>query len=272
VDKIQDIRWSQEPFFNLVLPDNRKEQLKSLVEAHTHEGGFDDFVVGQGQGLVINLLGNPGVGKMLTAEATSEYLQRPLYAVGAGDLGSMAMELDSALEQTFDTATTWNAIVLIDEADVFMEERSLHELERSNLVAIFLRHLECYRGILFLATNRIKTIDEAFLSRIHISLRFKDLSTDAKRQVWSAFLAKLGVKVGGTDGRITEAQLTELAERDINGQQIKNVVRTASSFALGRNEELDYTHLSETLEVMNDFKTELNSMQTAGPNFDVATL
>jgi hypothetical protein len=78
VDKVQEIRWSQEAFSNLVLPDDRKEQLRSLVEAHSHEGGFDDFVEGKGQGLVINLFGNPGVGKTLTAEATSEHLQRPL--------------------------------------------------------------------------------------------------------------------------------------------------------------------------------------------------
>ena len=126
-----------------------------------------------------------------------------------------------------------------------------------------MRHLEYYRGILFLTTNRIKTIDEAFLSRIHVALHFKELSTDAKKQVWSAFLAKVGVKVGGTDGRITEAQLKNLAERDINGRQIKNAVRTASSLALGRKEKLDYTHLLETLEVMDDFKTEFNAIKAA---------
>ena len=72
VEKIQPIQWNSEAFENLVLPSNRKELLRTLVEAHTQDLGFDDFVSGKGQGLVINLFGNPGVGKTLSAEATSE--------------------------------------------------------------------------------------------------------------------------------------------------------------------------------------------------------
>lgn len=65
--------WNDEPFENLVLPRNQKSLIQSLVEAHSLDNtGFDDFVEGKGRGLVINLFGNPGVGKSLTAEATSE--------------------------------------------------------------------------------------------------------------------------------------------------------------------------------------------------------
>ena len=79
---------------------------------------------------------------------------KPVYVVGAGDLGTDAEELDEALTEIFQVASTWGAIVLIDEADVFLEERSLHDLERNAMVAVFLRQLEYYRGILFLTTNR----------------------------------------------------------------------------------------------------------------------
>lgn len=64
-----------------VLPSNRKDQLQSLVEAHTRDVGFDDFVPEKGQGLVINLFGAPGVGKTLSAESTSEHVRRPLSTV-----------------------------------------------------------------------------------------------------------------------------------------------------------------------------------------------
>lgn len=73
VQLVEDFQWNDEPFDNLVLPSNQKELVKSLVEAHIKdESGFDDFVKGKGRGLIINLFGNPGVGKSLTAEATSE--------------------------------------------------------------------------------------------------------------------------------------------------------------------------------------------------------
>lgn len=77
VEKIQPIVWNTEAFDKLVLPANRKELLQTLVQAHTQDLGFDDFVKGKGQGLVINLFGNPGVGKTLSAEAISDIIQRP---------------------------------------------------------------------------------------------------------------------------------------------------------------------------------------------------
>src|SRR6188768_3919886 len=75
-------------------------------------------------------------GKTFSAEATSEHVRRPLYIIGGGDLGTTASSLDAKLEQIFDVATAWKAIVLIDEADVFLEQRSLHDLERNAMVAV----------------------------------------------------------------------------------------------------------------------------------------
>lgn len=253
VEKISEIQWNDEAFANLVLPLGRKQLLQSLVEAHNQDLGFDDFVQGKGQGLVINLFGPPGCGKTLSAEATSEHVRKPLYVVGAGDLGVTATEVDQALERTFDIATSWKAIILIDEADVFMEQRSLHDLIRNAMVAVFLRHLEYYRGILFLTTNRVKIIDDAFRSRIHVALYFNDLDASAKTQVWNAFLAKVAVTLGPEEVR-------KLAMREINGRQIKNAVRTATSLAHGRKEPLALTHFLETLDAMDDFNAQFNAL------------
>merc|ERR1711939_202393 len=85
--------------------------------------------------------------------------------------------------------TRWNALLLLDEADIFLEQRSLHELERNKLVSIFLRVLEYYEGIMFLTTNRVNTFDTAFQSRIHISLNYPDLSLDSRKAIWTNFLA-----------------------------------------------------------------------------------
>ena len=133
---ITPVVWNPETFEGLVLPSDRKTLLRSLIEAHDSNSEFDDFVRGKGQGLVINLFGPPGVGKTLSAEATSEHLRRPLYVVGSGDLGTKPSDLDHNLERIFDIATCWHAIVLIDEADVFLEQRSLHDLERNAMVAV----------------------------------------------------------------------------------------------------------------------------------------
>jgi hypothetical protein len=65
-----------------------------------------------------------------------------LYVVGAGDLGTSAALLDANLTRIFNISANWGAVVLIDEADVFLEERSFHDLERNAMVAVFLRQLE----------------------------------------------------------------------------------------------------------------------------------
>ena len=115
VQAVQEIAWNDAAFANLVLPAGRKTLLRALVEAHDADVGFDDFVRGKGHGLVVNLFGPPGVGKTLSAEATSEHVRRPLYVVGGGDLGTTAAALDATLQKVFDIATGWKAIVLIDE-------------------------------------------------------------------------------------------------------------------------------------------------------------
>src|ERR1700676_926271 len=136
-----------------------------------------------------------------------------------------------------------------------MEQRSLHALERNEMGAFFLPHLEYYPSILFMTTNHVTKFDEAFLSRIHIALHFHPLSMAARTQVWTAFLKKAGVVVGVEDG-ITEDELTKLAERDINGRQIKNATRTSNSLALSRREALRFGHVVEVLDVMDEFTAE----------------
>ena len=119
VNNVSPIEWNEEAFTGLVLQGERKMLLRSLVEAHgmVNERGaaFDDFVRGKGQGLIVNLFGPPGVGKTMSAEATSEHLRCPLYIVGGGDLGTDAGALDGALEDAFELAASWNAVLLIDE-------------------------------------------------------------------------------------------------------------------------------------------------------------
>ncbi|KAI0329767.1 P-loop containing nucleoside triphosphate hydrolase protein [Cubamyces sp. BRFM 1775] len=265
VEHVQPIIWNEEAFANLVLADDRKHFLRSLVDAHNADLNFDDFIQGKGQGLIINLFGPPGVGKTLSAEATSEHVHRPLYVVGGGDLGTKASEVDAELTRIFDIAMSWKALVLIDEADVFMEHRSLHDLERNAMVAVFLRHIEYYRGILFLTTNRITAIDPAFLSRIHVALHLGELSLDARAHVWRAFLRKAGANLTGSASTSMDEDeiVRRLASREVNGRQIKNAWRTAQSLAYSRREPLAVEHLEETLDVMDDFNMQFAAMSAA---------
>jgi hypothetical protein len=60
-------------------------------------------------------------------------------------------------------------VLLIDEADVFLEKRTLTDVHRNALVSVFLRLLEYYEGILFLTTNRVATVSIFSLSRSYLN-------------------------------------------------------------------------------------------------------
>lgn len=81
------------------------------------------------------MLGPPGVGKTLTAECIADLYERPLYLVTSGDIGTDLHGVESRLHEIFDYAVKWNAVLLLDEADVFLAERNLENLSRNALVS-----------------------------------------------------------------------------------------------------------------------------------------
>jgi hypothetical protein len=114
--------------------------------------------------------------------------------------------------------------------------------------------LEYYRGILFLTTNRVQAFDDAFLSRIHVALRFTELSVDAKVRVWSAFIEKQ--RRLGTIVNVSPEEMRQLASLNSNGREIKNALRTANSLAHARKEALSFKHLKEVMDVLDEFSVE----------------
>lgn len=147
VDNLSPLRWDEGCFDQLVLKETTKKTVHAMVSMHSRRGqsetGVSDIVAGKGKGLVMVLHGPPGVGKTLTAECVAELVHRPLYMVSAGDLGTDGYNLEAKLGRIMDIATTWGAVLLIDEADIFLERRSLHDLQRNAMVTVFLRVLEC---------------------------------------------------------------------------------------------------------------------------------
>ena len=173
-------------------------------------------------------------------------MRAPLYMMSASDLGLDSSGVEFSLSNVLEMASKWNAVLLLDEADVFLEQRSSHDLERNKLVSIFLRILEYYEGILFLTTNRVDNIDAAFQSRIHISMQYGELSTSSRRHVWVNFLnaSSRGRKHGFSD-----EDLDKLAGYKMNGREIKNVLKTAQLLASKKGKGLCYEYVESVLAI-----------------------
>ncbi|KAL7924422.1 hypothetical protein ACQKWADRAFT_286697 [Trichoderma austrokoningii] len=235
-------------FDQLVLPTGHKDIVHCLVAQHFRDKAARvsdneevDIVRGKGKGLIILLHGAPGVGKTTTAEGVAERFNKPLFQITCGDLGTTASEVETALERNFSLANRWGSILLLDEADVFLAQRSPKNFIRNGLVAVFLRVLEYYAGILFLTTNRIGDFDEAFASRIHVSLYYPPLDLKSTRKIFKLNLRLIKERFQEKNRSITinKKEILNYAsdywakneKMRWNGRQIRNACQTALAIA-----------------------------------------
>ncbi|KAF5000735.1 hypothetical protein FDECE_11147 [Fusarium decemcellulare] len=265
-------------FDQLVLPEGHKDMVLSLIAQHfrdkesaskeSRETQQVDIVRGKGKGLIILLHGSPGVGKTTTAEGVAEMFKKPLFQITCvavltppfyiiGDLGTTASEVEEALETHFTLANRWGCVLLLDEADVFLAARSKEDFIRNGLVSglssgsllegskltivVFLRVLEYYAGILFLTTNRVGDFDEAFASRIHISLYYPQLDLRSTKAIFELNLSLIDKRFKSKQRKIEieEDKILKFAvnyfnthsEEKWNGRQIRNACQTALALA-----------------------------------------
>ena len=245
VEDIHPISWSESAFPRLVLPHGYKEIIRAFVQEQlSRDDGFDDIVYGKGLGFIMLLSGEPGVGKTLTAESVAEEMRQPLYLMSASELGETATEVEESLEQVLELASNWNAILLLDECDMFLEARSTADIRRNRLVSVFLRQLEYYRGVMFLTSNRVSDFDTAFESRIHLTIHYPPLDAPSRLHVWKTF-----VQMGGAESRLSEEELESLAKIECNGRQIKNIVKTARLLSKQDKVPLAMEHVNIVLKV-----------------------
>ncbi|OJD38017.1 aaa family protein [Diplodia corticola] len=248
VDDVSDPTWNESALEQLVLPQAQKKLLLAFTQRNELDlPDFDDVILDKGKGIIILLAGPPGVGKTLTAESISERTRVPLYSLRASDLGTDSEQVEATLKDSLECCKLWNAVLLIDEADVFMEKRSSDRLEQNELVSIFLRNLEYYQGVMFLTTNRVSSIDDAFRSRIDLILTYPDLDLAARAQIWSTFVSRLPPASCNLDG----IDFDELARSELNGRDIKNVVKIARFLAASEKEPLSMEHLRTILDIKN---------------------
>lgn len=165
----------------LVLPASHRDLLDVLTtDIHAFT---DDLIEGKRASNVILCKGPPGVGKTLSAEVYAELIKRPLLSLRTGSLGTSAEAIEKSLAEFFRRARRWNCVLLLDEADVFISERG-DDIEKNAIVAVFLRTLEYFDGLLFMTTNRPNDIDEAIVSRCAAIIEYAVPSGDDMPKVW----------------------------------------------------------------------------------------
>ncbi|KAI9738381.1 MAG: hypothetical protein M1834_008884 [Cirrosporium novae-zelandiae] len=271
VQNINSVYWNKQAFENLVINEDTKELVEALVTNQLAAEKGTDLIEKKGAGLIILLHGGPGTGKTLTAESVAEIAERPLYHVTCGDIGTNPAEVERYLETVLFLGKTWGCVVLLDEADVFLEQRSLADLQRNALVSVFLRILEYYEGILILTSNRVGKFDEAFKSRIQLALHYDDLSDDQRLQIWRNFIKRLeGMEDNAVDIDDIRDNVKELSTYKMNGRQIRNAITTARQLASFKKRKMNFVHLRHVIKVASKFDKYLEGVHDVSPENRIA--
>lgn len=222
VDDIAPYVYQPELKHKLVLPPEQTE----LIDILTAEMDVlqDDVVAGKGGGTTVLCAGPPGVGKTLTAEVYAEVTGWPLYRVHSGQLGLSVGAMEIALKEALTRAQRWGAVMLIDEADVYIRKRS-DDIAANAVVGVFLRVLEYFDGLLFLTTNRLDDIDEAIVSRCIALIRYHPPDPAARERIWHVMAGQFGMA-------LDTALITTLATTypQASGRDIKGLAKLVAKF------------------------------------------
>ncbi|KAF4629255.1 hypothetical protein G7Y89_g8889 [Cudoniella acicularis] len=193
VDCCRASRIKTEAIENLVLPSDKQEFIKALDHKYSSSRNkknskaeatwLADPISNKGEGQIFLFHGLPGAGKTFTAECVAEFTSRPLLSLTCCDIGTDEFTVEESLSKRSKLAKIWGVVMLIDEADVYLERCEVNELTRNGLVSVFSRAMEYYCGILFLITNRVGHFDPAFFSKIYVYIGYKPFDSEGRKRI-----------------------------------------------------------------------------------------
>jgi SpoVK/Ycf46/Vps4 family AAA+-type ATPase len=218
---------------DLVLPPGHTRQLRELIDRYH----LADRVYGEWQfpavpsrGLVALFSGPSGTGKTLAAEVIAGELGLDMFKLNLSSVVSKYIgETEKNLDELFEAAGAGNMVLFFDEADALFGRRSevkdAHDKYANLETSYLLQRLETYDGVVVMATNFEKNIDDAFLRRIHTRVDFAVPGPTERAQIWRNHLEH-GAPLD------EDVDIDELALRfDLAGGAIRNAAVHAAFLA-----------------------------------------
>jgi SpoVK/Ycf46/Vps4 family AAA+-type ATPase len=217
------------------LPPSTLGRLRELAAAirHRHivygQWGFGERVV-TGTGIKALFAGVSGTGKTMAAGVIARELGLDLYKIDlSGVVSKYIGETEKNLDRIFRAARAANAIVFLDEAEAIMGKRSevkdAHDRYANIEVAYLLQKLEEHDGIVILATNLKRNIDDAFNRRIQYVIDFPRPQETERERIWRGMFPAVSPLDPDVDFGFLARQF------DLAGGDIRNVVLDAAFLA-----------------------------------------
>ena len=235
-------RWE-----DIVLPRDQQAQLREITNyvKYKHvvfgDWGFDRKL-SLGKGLNVLFSGSSGTGKTMAAEIMANELNLDLYKIDLSTVVSKYIgETEKNLSKIFKEAETSNAILFFDEADALFGKRSevkdSHDRYANIEIGYLLQKMDEYTGVVILATNMKKNMDEAFVRRMHFTVEFPFPEENYRLQIWRNIFpgeAPLDQKI----------DFKFLARKfKVSGGNIKNIALAAAFYAVDDGQAVTTEHL-----------------------------
>jgi SpoVK/Ycf46/Vps4 family AAA+-type ATPase len=232
---------------DIILPPDTLRHLKEICLHVKHrQRVFADWnfnkKISLGKGASALFAGPPGTGKTMAAEIIAAELGLDIYKIDLSTVVSKYIgETEKNLSRIFQEAEQSNAILFFDEADALFGKRSevkdSHDRYANIEINYLLQKMEEYEGIVIMATNFQKNIDEAFTRRLRFIVEIPFPDRNYRARIWrKIFPAEMP--------RSKDLEFDFLAGKfEISGGHIKNIALSAAFLAAENSGMVGMKHI-----------------------------
>lgn len=225
-------------FEQIVLPEQIKNELESVLSFYKNEEKiFTEWGMGEvfpnRKNMVINLYGESGTGKTMTAHALANSLGKKLVVIDYSSIESKYVgETSKNLVKAFEYAKEKGAVLFFDEADALLSKRvtdmsSSTDISVNQTKSVLLGLLNNYSEMVIFTTNFISNYDTAFMRRIQYHIKFELPDVDQRRAIWKKYIStKLPTDI---DIDNLACKYEGVSGSDISNAVFKAVVRAANN-------------------------------------------
>jgi SpoVK/Ycf46/Vps4 family AAA+-type ATPase len=232
---------------DIVLPDEKRHQLEHISARVKHrrtvhyDWGFGDKL-SRGKGLNVLFAGQSGVGKTMAAEVLANELSLVLFQIDLSSVVSKYIgETEKHLAAIFREAEMSQSLLFFDEADSLFGKRTevkdAHDRYANLEVNYLLQRIEQYEGLVILATNMQRNLDDAFLRRMQEVIDFPFPDDTLRERIWRQHLPASAPREANIDYAFLARQFK------LTGGNIKNAVMTAAYLAAGEGKTIGMLHM-----------------------------
>lgn len=232
---------------DLILPENALRQLHEICSQVKHRRkvystwGFAKKL-SLGKGLCVLFSGPSGTGKTLAVEVLANELRLEAYKIDLSTVVSKYIgETEKNLSKVFEEAEASNAILFFDEADALFGRRSevkdAHDRYANIEINYLLQRMEEFDGLVVLASNLQKNIDDAFFRRMHFAVEFPFPEAAYRYRIWQQHVPPEAPLDGDIDFNF-------LANRcALTGGNIRNIMVNAAFLAAENSGTIHMEHV-----------------------------